>query len=722
MQQTMNFESAMVASSILLICIRIILIYTIFQIAATLLNATFSRSEYQSVVHPAIIGMCFIQVASYYWLYSSSRGIGYFPIFLIITMLLISMLVHRMKFIHVMNHFVSQVRKDLLTIGVFLFVYVCQWFSVIRNYGDSISSWNNDVISYGIYARHIRDLGFDQAGPIVGTNLGLASKGDVIGAYSLLAFLSGLYRINIEDLFLPALGAAFLMLVLGLKHSLQNLMNGRISQVATPIYTVTIPVVAYLGSCYFYAQILSMAIGLSLIFMVLFSHERKWADLNSYELAIGGLIFAGLFLTYPQYVPVLLVILSLVAFRFCAVSKSIQIIFRIVVQLILGSLLILPQWHNAVDRALSLAGNSTAGWSMPWVSPIGLLGLNNSVFLYPSLLEMLASMLLVMFLIFAYLVHKEGISRYVVKLGLLILLIYSAVLIQKGSSSYVQFKWISWFAPIFFAVFVYSVARFRLINASIFSRRIVPMLLILTMSFNVYKQKEFNSDSNAVIRVPGADVKNLADNKVLNEFGELNVKTGDFHESMWPVFFIEDTKVALLDNTYFSSSQPVAAPTLVKSNYATLAGVNRVPVNDSYDVIPFPAGLNSKSSTSVKSQIIGPAQLTFARGTEFELALSVSNTGAATWLGSGGYDGAVNLGVRIRAKNGIPLAEEMQRVSLGDFPSYMTSGITRSVLVVLVFEEVGDYLIQIEPVSEGLFWFSEFDLQNSLQIEVKVTD
>ena len=708
--------------TILLVAAEIVLIYLAFLVTGVLVSSYPGFIGYQKSVHPGVLGMCFIQVISFYWLIFTSSGISDLPIFLLTALVAASFLVHRCKFIDVINELIGQIKKDSRTIGIFLVVFLLQWFTVIQKFGGAISSWNNDVISYGISAKHISKNSFEYAGSISGMNLGQTVKGDVIGPYSILAFLSELYQISINELFLPALGAAFLLLVLATKHALQCLISRRLSTALLSVFPVTIPVVAYLGSCYFFSQILSMAIGVSLIAPVLLYKEKLTRGESRLEFIFGTVLVAGLFLTYPQYVPVVLAFMTFGAFQFHGLSRSIKRIVMILVQFVSGSILIAPQLHTAVERAISLAGNSTAGWPMPWVSPVGLLGIQESIFSKPTLFQLLLSILVIVFLLRAYSTKIEKGDKEAVKLGLLILAIYGFVLFEKGNSSYVQFKWISWFAPLFFAVVVVRIYWSREFNKQSTSFRLFIFLMTMTMVFNAYQQNGFNNDENAVVRVPGEDMKSLARSNALKNIYELNIKTGAFHESMWPVFFLNDIRVALLDNTYFSTSQPIAAPTLVKSNYTTLAGVSRMPVNDSYDIVSFPAEPNSKSSTSVKSQIIGPAQLTFARGTEFELVLAVSNTGAATWLGSGVYDGAVNLGVRIRAKNGIPLAEEMQRVSLGDFPNYMSSGITRSVLVNLIFEEIGDYLIQIEPVSEGLFWFSELDLQNSLQIEVKVTD
>jgi hypothetical protein len=708
--------------TIFLVATEIVLVYLAFLVSGVLVHSYLGFSGSRKAIHPGVLGMCFIQIISFYWLNFSSLGISELPIFLLVTMVLVSLLAYRSRFVYVINELIDQIRKDLGTIGVFLVVFLIQWFTVIQKFGGSISSWNNDVVSYGIAAKHISENGFENVGTIAGTHLGQTVRSDVIGAYSVVAFLSDLYQIKIDDLFLPVLGGAFLLLVLATKHALECIINGRLATATLSVFPVTIPVVAYLGSCYFFSQILSMAIGISLIAPVFLNKEKLLSGQSRLDFIFGSVLVAGLFLTYPQYAPVALTFMTFGSFQFHALRRSLRRVMVILVQFVFGSVLIAPQLHIAFERTISLAGNSAAGWPMPWVSPVGLLGLQENIFSNPSLFQLLLSILLIVFLLRSYSAKIGKDVKHGVQLGLLILVVYGFVLFEKGSSSYVQFKWISWFAPLFFAVILVRIYRVRDFNKQRTPLRFFLSFLTMTMVFNVYKQNSFNSAENAVARVPTDDMKNLATSNVLNNIDNLNIKTGAFHESMWPVFFINDTKVSLLDNTYFNPSQPVAAPTLVNSNYSTLAGVSRIPVNDSYDVVSFPAGLNTKSSTSVKSQIIGPAQLTFARGNEFELVLLVSNTGAATWLGSGSYVGAVNLGVRIRAKNGIPLTEEIQRVSLGDFPNYMTSGITRSVPVNLILDEAGDYLIQIEPVSEGLFWFSEFDLQNSLQIEVKVTD
>jgi hypothetical protein len=59
---------------------------------------------------------------------------------------------------------------------------------------------------------------------------------------------------------------------------------------------------------------------------------------------------------------------------------------------------------------------------------------------------------------------------------------------------------------------------------------------------------------------------------------------------------------------------------------------------------------------------------------------------------------------------------------MGLFPNYVSPGARRLVVVPLSFDSTGIYVIQIEPISEGLVWFSDVDQKSASIIEIKVID
>jgi hypothetical protein len=120
----------------------------------------------------------------------------------------------------------------------------------------------------------------------------------------------------------------------------------------------------------------------------------------------------------------------------------------------------------------------------------------------------------------------------------------------------------------------------------------------------------------------------------------------------------------------------------------------------------------------MKSRIDTFPEVSLKTGEVSDFRAIVFNSGRSTWLGSGNFQGAVNLGVRIVGND----SQELPRVSLGDFPNYVAPGEHRTISINLSFDKSGVYTVQLSPVSEGLGWLADSDSLNGFTVQVNVTD
>jgi hypothetical protein len=251
---------------------------------------------------------------------------------------------------------------------------------------------------------------------------------------------------------------------------------------------------------------------------------------------------------------------------------------------------------------------------------------------------------------------------------------------------------------------------------------VIPILflsLLTTRNFISFEEWIKAPNKN---RIPSQDMIELGSNPKILMTPELNVKTGPFSESMWPALFIENSKVNVLDASYYPPVPPLYAPTIVKKGFDLDRGVRASKLNDSYLLVDFPATENSKVAIGLNAKVYVPSQITITRDAQFDLRVVVENTGTSSWLGSGDFLGAVNIGVRVLQPESGKVDYELPRVYMGLFPNYVSPGARRLVVVPLSFDSTGIYVIQIEPISEGLVWFSDVDQKSASIIEIKVID
>jgi len=487
--------------------------------------------------------------------------------------------------------------------------------------------------------------------------------------------------------------------------------------------------VGYIGGNFFLAQLIGMSLAMS-IFAILFEHNSAKLAPSSRSISLDvlavGLVVAGGLLTYPQMV----VIVPLVLLPATYVVQDAKKFFHRGVIFVLGVLLgmagVFGRVGPAIERTLDLAGDKTNGWPLPALYPSELLGYQGST--KPISHTVTIALSIGIFC----LVVGAGISAwrrgYVIpiRFGLLTILVsmtsYFAVYQRNDGPSYQQWKWISFFLPIFVVavLIVLVIGFFSIFPPSRATKAFVIVLISGLGVLNLMRFEPFYEDVSKAAPVTPS-MSQLSKSSVLRDVKELNVAAGPYLWSMWPAFFAVGQRVSIIDPSYYSSPPIAGAPTLVS---VTDTGIIRPPgtklVGESYALVPALAGPSAGDAANLGAFVeVSTASTKVKVGAPILLNYKVRNTGKAPWLNMGAERGSIHLGVRQYSSEGVLIAD-IARVILSRFPGYLDAGQTVTGTTTLTLPEPGEYRLVVTPVSELVAWFNDLNPDFGSAINVSV--
>jgi hypothetical protein len=675
-------------------------------------------------IHPAAIGLSCIQLVSFYILIFNDRGLSTsLPVSIL---LLVSM--SAMKNYRKRRSLLLEIRKTLICdIPVVIFsiaIFCVHWRTPLIKYISPIpATANNDMISFAQVAQHITSHGFGDAGRILGLSAGPFARETVPGVFSSIVFSSQILRQSIAYSLLPVLGVMTLILALSFQKIIWEFTKSKVFTTAIAVFAQSTPLFFFVSYQYFLAQIQAITFLVAIFAVSISQRSVEKIDRPQFmAITIQSFIIAAMFLTYPQYVVLQLAIFIVVVFEFQSLKRLIRNLFSAFLIFAIGSVMIFPNLFRAINRTLDLAADSTSGWPMPWVTPSQLIGFQWNVFRAPMEGEIYFSFAIIFVYILFYVnyCNKTILNKVFNRLILFTSVTYALMILRNGPNSYVQFKWISTLGPLL----VFCVVSIVLINAPgnfKFLPKICYSLAAFALIFsNLARTLWYDSQHASKIGVLD-ETKSLPKLPAVKLHESLNVKTGTYRESMWPAFFLMDTNVAILDPSYYSTVQPMLAPTLVSTDFPTAPFVNRDKINKTYDLIYPRTDQASFELSLAKATIeIEESPLEFVVNSSAPLILTVKNDGKVSWSGSGSFKGAVNLGIRTISRNGLSHSQELAHCPIVEFPNYVSPNASFEVTCAIAFTESGKYELELTPISEGEAWFSDVVPANRLVIVVDV--
>jgi SAM-dependent methyltransferase len=118
---------------------------------------------------------------------------------------------------------------------------------------------------------------------------------------------------------------------------------------------------------------------------------------------------------------------------------------------------------------------------------------------------------------------------------------------------------------------------------------------------------------------------------------------------------------------------------------------------------PLPDSRSEKGLSFTLDEL--PARMECKSGLKHEITLKLHNTGSARWLAHNWVDvGVVKLGAHLLDHKGDCLDWDWLRV---DLPHDMEPGDAMEMACEMIFTETGDYLLQLDMVSENICWFGD---------------
>ena len=672
----------------------------------------------------SLIGLAVIQILCWYQLNYFKDGIS----LVIIAVLLLTICYGLFTFWGLREILKITFLKNkwlLITLFCSTALFLFQWQRLLSTGYLSAVSPNGDIAAFAQIAQHIEHHSFDEVGRIGGANLGYVARTDVTGAYILLNFVRQLTSVNLHQILIPTLGIANLFVT----HALYKIIRR-----TTKLKSIVVMLLAifpqstfmsmYLMGNYFLAQIVAMAASIMLLDVlltcdndILSSFKRAIKNLWVISVSVGILL-----LTYPHMAFVVPPMLILVAFP---KVRKLQFSRFLFVMAALGAsavLVLFGKFDVAFQRMRDLAGDKINGWPLPGLYPSEVFGFQWSESLKPSNTDLVLSGVLVLLVTLSVFVSSRrkifgfpSVSVLVWMGGTYIYMYWSS------GASYRQWKWITYFQPFLITAALVPICLTVFLVLRNRKGALAFVSLTLTVLIIGNYQRTMSYAQGVVEGTYLVDRATAGLGKELGNLQQLNVKTGSYLESMWPAYFAERQVTNILDPSYYSSSQPLVAPTLVNEDFKIDDGIQFKRLASGFNLVDFPRGDTSLSIAGLSSSVSTMHdEYKISAGEAFTFQAQVSNTGPSIWLGGGLSVGSVNIGTRIISKNGIKMDLEISRSTIVAFPNYVSPNMKRIVSVDIQIDEPGNYIVEVSPVAEGLAWFSGLDNTNAKQIRVRV--
>ena len=686
------------------------------------------------VIPAVLIGLLLVQIVSWHFLEFTNSGL--FPgVQWPLSILVLCSAVSSFRRIRRGSSTKWHLRKRLVaayswTTVLIIAAFAYQWRRNLEAGRLTIASPNADVVAYAQVAQHIVDNGFDSAGRIVGANLGHIARTDVFGAYALIAFGERVLSLPTEQILLPVLLLAFVLIGHGLVGFLikRTDLDGWV--VGTIVALVqSLGMIGYLAGNFFLAQLIGMALVVYLADALFESSDGLRGDPFRNRFFSGvpmAVLLAGGILTYPQMILVAPFLLLPAILQRDSRARWVSALIRYALIVAIGGLLVVQRIAPAIKRTLDLAGDKTNGWPLPGLLPSELFGLQRPANTFSRQVSLVVSLTIAIVFLSAILrLRSRGnqqLASLFMRLTVLILGSYLLIYIRGGGPSYQQWKWITFFLPLLFvSVFVTVVIATRLFVQS----KVGFALGFASLSFvwgitNLIRFDHFFKDVARAAPVT-VDVSKLGQISELKGVRDINVAAGPYLWSMWPALYLDHKTVSIVDPSYYSSAPITGAPTLVNNSDTTVIHPPGTQlIGSTYALIPPMSGPLTTDIGSLAAKVSARVEsLTPKKAQPIEISYVVRNTGTAPWMNNGADVGSVHLGLRIYDADGSWI-KDATRVILSRFPGYLAPGQTAQGLTTVTIDEEGDYAVVVTPVSELVAWFNDLDKSFGASLEVSV--
>jgi hypothetical protein len=534
-------------------------------------NVTVGRA-----VPAPVLGLAITVLATWYW--ATPHG-GVKPVARLLVavaagaLLLITVLARRLSPLR-STAGDSEVRR-LLVIGVICFVGIfgvaivtdTQLFT--REHLSVLSLGNNDAASYALQAQHLLDDGPARAGNIAGYDAGIRSLGFSGGAYAVLAAAASLTGLDVWRVMTPMM---LVTLILG-AYSVALLLRRILGTDSLAVAFASLAgffgfYAAYLVAQWFFAQLVGIAIVAAIVGLwhtTVRSAARR--DFGCGVLLAGIVVAAGLSI-YPHMTLAGSIVLAPIA----AMSPSLRHTLRqgirtstvVVTTTVLAIALAPGLAKDALDITKELEGVE-AGWPLPSIYPSEMLGFQTSSTASQSWLTVAVSALILVALVIAARISwSKGRGEAAVALltGIAVVLAtYALVYNREGGPSYRQWKWATFFIPLFVSFASYATLAITFASGAGFPLR-SPTYLSVSL-----------------------DQINLRYDDRLRALPSVHLNTEPYWETMWLAYFLRDTPVTLGPPTYYPVSAPQGPWYLERNDMPLQPGSTVTPLNATYRLV-----------------------------------------------------------------------------------------------------------------------------------------